>query len=241
MDLHLHSTFSDGLFSPGRIVEHAVETGIQSIGFSDHYNTVKTKSIQPDELVKYIEQLTTLQHQYDGNLKIYKAIEIDGFQVFRPDFELPSEDIMKQLDYVLVEYVANPPLPGLPLTMFFDFRRQIPIPTGMAHTDLLHAFNLVPPRTLIDFLESQNIFIELNQSYMRPGEKHPFYLYWEPYFRAAYNRSVFFSVGSDMHNNLTDLGASHALAIIESFGLTEQLLFPATNHSEQAQTEQTHQ
>ncbi|MBN2134885.1 MAG: PHP domain-containing protein [Acidobacteria bacterium] len=35
-DLHIHSTYSDGIFSPSEIVAKAVETGVEYIAISDH-------------------------------------------------------------------------------------------------------------------------------------------------------------------------------------------------------------
>ncbi len=39
-DLHMHSNFSDGFWSPRVVVEHAREAGLKQISISDH-NTIE--------------------------------------------------------------------------------------------------------------------------------------------------------------------------------------------------------
>lgn len=35
-DLHVHTTFSDGLFTPGEVVEHALDLGLGAVAITDH-------------------------------------------------------------------------------------------------------------------------------------------------------------------------------------------------------------
>ncbi|MDI9475910.1 MAG: PHP domain-containing protein [Natronincolaceae bacterium] len=36
IDMHVHSTFSDGVYSPGKLVDYAVEKGLSGIAITDH-------------------------------------------------------------------------------------------------------------------------------------------------------------------------------------------------------------
>ncbi|NIM02560.1 PHP domain-containing protein [bacterium] len=42
VDLHIHSTFSDGAFTPEEIVKHASRTGLAAVAITDHDNTDAT-------------------------------------------------------------------------------------------------------------------------------------------------------------------------------------------------------
>jgi predicted metal-dependent phosphoesterase TrpH len=42
VDLHIHSTFSDGAFTPEEIVKHASKTGLAAVAITDHDNTDAT-------------------------------------------------------------------------------------------------------------------------------------------------------------------------------------------------------
>ena len=40
VDLHIHTTYSDGAFSPEKIVDTALESGLEAIAISDHDNVL---------------------------------------------------------------------------------------------------------------------------------------------------------------------------------------------------------
>jgi len=39
IDLHLHTNFSDGTFSPKEVVEYAIKCGLRAISITDHDST----------------------------------------------------------------------------------------------------------------------------------------------------------------------------------------------------------
>ncbi|NCC43860.1 MAG: PHP domain-containing protein, partial [Clostridia bacterium] len=39
IDLHVHSTASDGTFTPSQLVEHAIKKGLRAIALTDHDTT----------------------------------------------------------------------------------------------------------------------------------------------------------------------------------------------------------
>lgn len=39
-DLHIHTYFSDGVFSPEKIVDTAIDVGLQAIAITDHDNVL---------------------------------------------------------------------------------------------------------------------------------------------------------------------------------------------------------
>lgn len=65
VDLHIHSTYSDGAFSPEQVVDTAVELGIDAISITDHDNVLSY------EVAKgYIEQK-------GANLELIPGVEIN--------------------------------------------------------------------------------------------------------------------------------------------------------------------
>ncbi len=77
-DLHIHTYYSDGVFSPEKIVETAVDVGLQAIAITDHDNVlaydVAKKYIQEKgvelELIRGIE-VNTLYKNYEVHILGY--------------------------------------------------------------------------------------------------------------------------------------------------------------------------
>ena len=40
IDLHIHTTYSDGVFSPEKVVDAAIEAGLDAIAITDHDNVL---------------------------------------------------------------------------------------------------------------------------------------------------------------------------------------------------------
>lgn len=66
-DLHIHTYFSDGVFSPEKIVDTAIDVGLQAIAITDHDNILAYNVAQ-----KYIED-----NKLDKKLEIIRGIEIN--------------------------------------------------------------------------------------------------------------------------------------------------------------------
>ncbi len=66
-DLHIHTFYSDGVFSPEKIVDTAIDVGLQAIALTDHDNVLSYK-VAKDYLKK--------QHKED-KLEIIQGIEVN--------------------------------------------------------------------------------------------------------------------------------------------------------------------
>ncbi len=64
-DLHLHTCYSDGVFAPEKIVDLAIDSGLEVIAITDHDNVMGW-----DVATKYIEET-------DKKLKVIKGVEIN--------------------------------------------------------------------------------------------------------------------------------------------------------------------
>ena len=77
-DLHIHTYYSDGVFSPEKIVDTAVDVGLQAIAITDHDNVlaydvakkhIKDKGLEDKiEIIRGIE-VNTLYKNYEVQSK----------------------------------------------------------------------------------------------------------------------------------------------------------------------------
>jgi HisJ family histidinol phosphate phosphatase len=106
MDMHLHSTFSDGRLSPREIVETAIERGLHYIAITDHYLNLKaSKTVKIELMEKYISTLKELKEEYKKDIQLNVGLEVYTKGNYSP---LPY-DIMNQLDILLLESVLLMP------------------------------------------------------------------------------------------------------------------------------------
>ena len=63
-DLHTHSVFSDGTFSPEQIIDSSIETGLSAIALTDHKPYVKKQGNKVrEELLEAIPALELKEGQ----------------------------------------------------------------------------------------------------------------------------------------------------------------------------------
>lgn len=81
VDLHIHSTYSDGLNSIEDIIKSAIDKGFEAVGISDHSYTSFDLSycMKITEYRKYIDELNFLKEKYNDKIKIYCGIEQDFY------------------------------------------------------------------------------------------------------------------------------------------------------------------
>ncbi len=81
IDLHIHSTYSDGKNTIEEIVQQAIEKGFDIIGISDHSYTAFDESycIKKDSVQIYLDEINTLKSKYKNKIRIYAGIEQDFF------------------------------------------------------------------------------------------------------------------------------------------------------------------
>lgn len=97
IDLHIHTTCSDGLFSPKQVIDMARKNGVDTIAIADH-DSIKAYS---DELFDYAKKC---------NIKLIPAVEIStimpanngvgtvGVHIFGYNFDLKNKSFLKQME-----------------------------------------------------------------------------------------------------------------------------------------------
>lgn len=243
INLHNHTTWSDGRFSPDEIVRAALAAGLSHVGISDHFRSAKLGAsghyVVIEEFDHYVAELRALSAAYTGRIKVLVGIEIDFSertplaQLWRKGFQ---QTPLNTLDYVLFEYVADRDWQGYPLSALLSYRRWLQVPVGLAHNFLVR--NLAPTHSaaqLAQTLSEQRIFVELNtaEEYTAAispdDEPVPYYRYPDPYneafFAACHESEVLFSVGSDTHRYLEHVAlVKDAHDFLQAQNLAEHLV-----------------
>ncbi len=172
-NLHTHTSYSDGAFSPEQLVKIAKAKNLEVIGICDHaFSRKLSNEYQITScLEEYLEDLRGIQQSLeDIDLKI--GIEIDASKIYGVNpSDLPF-DILNKFDYVLFEYVNTEneywgPVGKRDIDEIIKIRNQLTIPVGLAHNDLQKNYKR-KEKKLAKLLSDNDIFIELNQSEFHP-------------------------------------------------------------------------
>ncbi len=86
-NLHTHSVYCDGSFTPEEIVKIAIEKGFSYIGFSGHSYTFfdETYAMTRENTDKYFDDITSLKEQYKDEITVLCGIEMDAFSDYPTD------------------------------------------------------------------------------------------------------------------------------------------------------------
>ncbi|HJJ54587.1 MAG TPA: histidinol-phosphatase [Methanocorpusculum sp.] len=80
-DLHVHSTFSDGVDTPEDIVREALDLGMKRIGISDHsyLKDAEDWCMREEDIPRYRRTIADLKEKYRGKIEVLCGIEQDLF------------------------------------------------------------------------------------------------------------------------------------------------------------------
>ncbi|RLF48430.1 MAG: histidinol-phosphatase [Thermoplasmata archaeon] len=223
INLHNHTTYSDGKFTPEDIVEAAVDFGLSHVAITDHYRTAKVKSIDAEELRYYTAHIRDLGKKYEGKIRVLVGVEIDSCPERTNLYALPYA-LLNDLDFVLFEYVQDDDNGGMPLWQLLKFIKRIRVPVGLAHNDIAKNFANVRADVFVRLLSVHGIFIELCSSLRNSKFGRQYYHYAERFFDFARGK-VLLSIGSDTHNRLSDVGnIEDAVRFVRKLGLVHDLI-----------------
>lgn len=202
VDLHNHTIWSDGAHKPEKIIENAIDHGIEVIGISDHFDTFKCSSIPAYKLKQYIENLEEMKDKYKDKIQVLAGIEVCMSKEWCNVDELPY-DTLNMLDYVLFEYV-DCFSDSVTLKELKEYASKVTCKKGLAHTNLFTLGKKYGMDNVIKSLKENDLFWEIN---VNPG-----YEYFDEIIenKCSYNVAKFFNelkendikitVGSDTHS-----------------------------------------
>ena len=95
VNLHNHSTFSDGHHTPEEVALSAIEKNMLGIGFSDHSYTDFDPSycMLPERYPEYFRTIDALKEKYADKIKVFKGLEQDYYSNANPadyDYRIAS-------------------------------------------------------------------------------------------------------------------------------------------------------
>ena len=222
MNLHNHSTFSDGAFTPEFIIRKAIDYGLSYVAITDHYLTGKTRSLDSDAFEGYISAMDELKDRY-REIHVLTGVEIDASR--RTDFESIRYDLLNSLDLVLFEYVNDDLWSGKHLWELFRVFEKIQVPIGLAHNDISRNFKDIDYEALIQVMEDHGIFMELSPTQRNSKFGRPFYRFAMDFFRILRESKVSVSIGTDTHTRPDEIGdIKDAVLFIEEMDLWNNLI-----------------
>lgn len=184
IDYHIHTSFSDGFFSPQDMIQAAANRGIEEICITDHYSIWKP-ALSDVDFEDYFSSLDDLRSKKSLGPKIFIGIEVDLSSI---EFLDPLRDF--QWDLVLFEYVFAESSWEKKFQQLLTFKKKNPhLNVGLAHTRLTRVSESSLDYVLSSIREYE-IIVELNTGYGNYMDQ------WFNYLDEEY----WFSIGSDAHH-----------------------------------------
>jgi len=223
INLHIHSTYSDGKNSIRDIVEKSFKLGLDCICITDHFtNSWKAKVIpsldSKEKIENYLNEISDIQQELKSQpnkLVLLKGIEID----ITSSYEYITKMLNPELfDIILFEYLENFEGIRFVKNILLNWQQQSVKLTdfclfGLAHFDPSY-FEYHSVRILIDFLKEWNIFYEFNSSYPQYYSQR-----YRNFFNAIKTAEIMVSIGCDSHD-LTSLdNIQEPLEMIQFYNL----------------------
>ena len=224
LNLHIHSTYSDGRNSIEQIVKSGLKTDLDYICITDHFtNSWKADHIPNlnniDKIKRYLGELSKFKDYLvneNKNLTLFRGIEID---LGSSEKFIVSNIVPHKYDLILFEYLES--FEGIAfvkkiLDLWKKNRADFPL-IGLAHFDLSF-FITRGLDVLLEFLKEYDVIIEFNSSYPQ---------FYSPKYEIFYNklkeRGIKVSIGCDSHHisRLNDIESPYKM--INFFNLEENL------------------
>ncbi|MGQ4873525.1 MAG: PHP domain-containing protein [Promethearchaeia archaeon] len=226
INLHIHSSFSDGKNSIKQIVKKAVKCNFKYIAITDHFTSSWKSRIIPSlnnsEKIKFYLKIIT-KHQKalekaNIPMKVLKGIEID---IGSSEKFINSLINPEKFDLILFEYLEMPE--GiLFIKKIIDFWKKnytiddSPI-FGLAHFDPSF-FIYGGLELLIQFLKDYNIYFEFNSRY-----PENYSIKNGLFFEKLKEMNIPIALGSDSHSLGRIDDVNELYRVIDSYQLKENL------------------
>jgi histidinol phosphatase-like PHP family hydrolase len=228
LNLHIHSTYSDGRNSISQIVTSALEKGLDYICITDHFTNSWKADVIPnlnslDKIEMYLEEIGQFQKyllEEERQMALFKGIEIDlsSTEKFITNNISPTK-----FDLLLFEYLES--IEGISFIkkIINSWKRKtknsknFPL-IGLAHFDPSF-FVINGMSILIDFLTENQIFFEFNTSYPQFYSRK-----YSSFFDQLKQRNILVSIGCDSHHISTLKDIEEAYDRINLYELENNLI-----------------
>ena len=142
-DYHIHTNYSDGVFSPEKIVDLALDAGLQAISLTDHDNVLsynialeylKTKEVDAywtmyvageneiKAFMQFADELVLVNDtDFDSTLTINKTLKIDG----QGKYKFIASDEFTGDNLILISTDVKPQFSAFKVTIFVKELRSV--------------------------------------------------------------------------------------------------------------------
>jgi histidinol phosphatase-like PHP family hydrolase len=221
INLHTHTLFSDGDFTPEQIVASAVHGHLTHIAITDHFETSKVRSLLKADFDHYLSRIHHLKDEHD-DIAVLAGVELDTDRS-RCDLEALPIDMLNQLDLVLLECVGD--RNGSTLEELEPLLSRLEPPCILVHNDIERNYARLRPEVLAEHFASHQVGVEINTAWPYKRDGLPYYVRAESYYRAFKNK-VRVSVGTDVHHSLAEVyNLAAPYRFLQRTGLVEDTLF----------------
>jgi DNA polymerase (family 10) len=225
INLHIHSTYSDGINSIKQIVKAALKTDLDYICITDHFTDSWKADHIPnlnsiDKIQKYLEEISYFKEyilNQNKNLTLFKGVEID---LGSSEKFISSNISPSKFDLILFEYLESYEGIAFVKKILNNWKKKnnnsFPL-IGLAHFDPSF-FIIRSLDTLIEFLTQNDIIVEFNSSYSQ------FYSpKYEIFFKKLKEHGIKVSIGCDSHHISSLRDIESAYKMIEFYNLEGNL------------------
>ncbi|MHA1731295.1 MAG: PHP domain-containing protein [Promethearchaeota archaeon] len=202
MDLHVHTTYSDGEASPGELAAEVAGKGVEVIAFTDHCDLSGTFMYtrgKPKPMSEYLAEIRQVAEDWKGKLEVLTGVEVTriaGSEAADP----AVAGKFANFDWILVDgvYIEGAPDRTIALAdAVHDSGIKTPPRIGLAHP-WFEALDC----DVVGELAARGIALELNEQKIC---KRDFYAI-ERLLENFSKEELEFSIGSDAHAR-ADAGA----------------------------------
>ena len=177
IDMHIHTTESDGSNTMEDILQYCIQKKIKVLGITDHWKTKRySEDFYVNDISNYLKRCCQLKETaYKYGIVVFAGLEVDFTEKY--GFFIDNDDIKKfnQLDFILFEYVNTEneswgTVNGKSIDSLFEIRDHLTIPVGLAHNDFFDNFKN-NYEAIIKEMSKKDIFLELCEGEVLGKEK----------------------------------------------------------------------
>lgn len=167
IDLHVHTTESDGNHTMEDILKQCICENIKLLAFTDHWKTKRySEDFYVDDVRSYLQRAKIVKEKAKRlGINILIGLEVDFTEIY--GFPISDQDIQNfnELDFVLFEYVNTKEehwgiLNGKSVGELFEITNKITVPVGVAHNDFYNNFHSNYEDIIVE-MSKRGIFLEL--------------------------------------------------------------------------------
>ncbi|HUY00195.1 MAG TPA: PHP domain-containing protein [Candidatus Deferrimicrobium sp.] len=212
IDLHNHTTYSDGSLTIREVMEIAKNKNLSFLAITDHFTTSWKQNIISPVTFENINQYCSEIRDERTRLRVKCLV---GLEI---DMESSLADIRRipfnQFEILLFEYVDSIIILNKVISLIHEFKPSALL--GLAHNSYIRITNL---KNFCNILAENNIYFELNARYLNPNDGDLINR-----LKTLKEYGIRFTIGSDAHDKAQIGNTAIVSAILEKIDGFENVI-----------------